>query len=63
MEWSIRPHPEGGLTLSQIAYFIPKGTTGFLYWYLLLPVHRLVFAGLLKAIARRAGIIQNLVTI
>ena len=62
IEWSIRSHPAGGLTLSQIAYFAPKGTSGFLYWYLLLPVHRLVFTGLLKAIARRAGIIQNLGT-
>jgi hypothetical protein len=42
----------------QIAYFAPKGVPGFLYWYVLLPVHRLVFSGLLRAIARRAGQIQ-----
>jgi hypothetical protein len=55
MEWRIHPQPEGDVILSQIAYFAPRGATGFLYWYLLLPVHRLVFAGLIKAIALRAA--------
>ena len=55
MEWRIQPQPDGGVALMQIAYFAPKGAAGFLYWYLLLPVHRLVFSGLLKALARRAG--------
>jgi hypothetical protein len=59
MEWRIRPLPEGGLSLTQIAYFAPRGVPGFIYWYLLLPVHRLVFTGLMKAIAHRAGKVQN----
>jgi uncharacterized protein YbjT (DUF2867 family) len=54
MEWRIRPQTKGDVLVSQVAYFAPKGATGFLYWYLLLPVHHLVFAGLLKAIGRRA---------
>jgi uncharacterized protein YbjT (DUF2867 family) len=54
MEWRIRPQTKGDVLLSQVAYFAPKGATGFLYWYMLLPVHHLVFAGLLKAIGRRA---------
>jgi uncharacterized protein YbjT (DUF2867 family) len=54
MEWRIQPQTQGDVLLSQVAYFAPKGAAGFLYWYLLLPVHRLVFAGLLKAIGRRA---------
>jgi uncharacterized protein YbjT (DUF2867 family) len=58
MEWHIRPQPAGSLSLIQIAYFAPKGVPGFLYWYLLLPLHRLVFAGLMQAIARRAAAIQ-----
>jgi Protein of unknown function (DUF2867) len=53
MDWRLQSQPEGGVLLSQIAYFAPKGLSGFLYWYGLLPVHRLVFAGLLKAIAGR----------
>ncbi len=59
MEWRIRALPEGAVSLTQIAYFAPKGVPGFLYWYLLRPVHRLVFAGLIKAIAHRADQIQN----
>jgi len=60
MEWRVKPCDEGGVTLSQTAYFAPKGLTGFLYWYLLSPIHRLVFAGLLKRIARQADKIQHL---
>ena len=55
MEWRVQALPEGGACLSQIAYFAPKGTPGFLYWYLLLPLHRLVFTGMLKAIVHRTG--------
>jgi hypothetical protein len=59
MEWRIQPLPEGAAWLSQIAYYAPRGAPGFLYWYLLLPFHRLVFTGLLKAIARRAIELNN----
>lgn len=59
MEWSIRPQYEGDVMLTQTAYFAPRGLVGFLYWYILLPVHRLVFAGLLKAIVRQANEIQK----
>ena len=59
MEWRLRPRPEGDVQLLQTAFFAPKGITGFLYWYLLYPVHRLIYAGLLKAIARRAQEIQR----
>ncbi len=60
MEWRIRPQPGGDVSLTQIAYFAPRGAPGFLYWYLLLPFHRLVFSGLLKAVARRAADNQKL---
>ena len=49
MEWRI----EAG-TLSQIAFFAPRGLAGFLYWYALGPLHRLVFGGLLRALQRRS---------
>ena len=54
MEWRITPQPGGNPLLSQVAYFAPKGVAGFLYWFLLYPVHRLVFSGLIKGIAQRA---------
>ena len=40
--------------LHQTAVFEPIGLLGLLYWYVLFPVHALVFGGLLNAIARRA---------
>ena len=40
--------------ITQTAVFDPKGLAGRLYWYLLYPIHSLVFAGMLKGIARRA---------
>jgi len=58
MEWRITPAGEGAL-LSQTAFFAPKGVWGFIYWYFLLPIHSLVFFGLIRAIARRAKEINN----
>ena len=41
-------------TIRQTATFDPVGIAGRAYWYLLLPVHHLVFGGMLRAIARAA---------
>ncbi len=35
----------------QTVGFRPKGIFGYLYWYMLLPIHRLIFKGLVKEIA------------
>jgi uncharacterized protein YndB with AHSA1/START domain len=51
MEWRLEPDG-AGTHLMQIAWFAPRGVPGFLYWYLLGPVHRWVFAGMLRAIAK-----------
>ena len=45
----------GGAVVHQTAVFEPVGLSGLLYWYALLPVHALIFGGLLRAIARRAS--------
>ncbi|NIM21175.1 MAG: DUF2867 domain-containing protein, partial [Candidatus Latescibacteria bacterium] len=37
--------------IRQTAIFDPFGLVGLAYWYLLYPVHQLVFAGMLKGIA------------
>ena len=53
MEW--RVEEEGGMTrLSQTGFFAPRDFWGFAYWYLLGPFHRLVFRGLIKAIAKQS---------
>lgn len=40
--------------LRQTASFAPKGLWGLLYWYILYPIHRAIFAGMLAALARQA---------
>ncbi len=48
--------PEGSTTtIRQTATFDPAGWYGRAYWYGLLPLHDLVFAGMLKEIARAAS--------
>lgn len=44
----------GNTILRQTAYFEPRGFLGNLYWYALYPIHRIIFAGLIKEIKRRA---------
>ncbi len=39
--------------IRQTATFDPRGVLGRLYWYAMLPVHRLMFRGMLDRIARR----------
>jgi uncharacterized protein YbjT (DUF2867 family) len=41
-----------GYYLFQTATFMPKGLSGRLYWFLLLPIHLVMFKGMIKEIAR-----------
>lgn len=43
-----------GSVIRQTAIFVPHGLAGRLYWFLLAPVHELVFAGMLRGIVRAA---------
>ena len=45
----------GGSTIRQTAVFDPVGLAGLAYWYLIWPLHRLVFAGMLRNLARAAA--------
>jgi hypothetical protein len=50
-----RAEPDGGGTvLRQLAQFEPRGFGGLLYWYLLSPVHAVMFRGMLRRIAAAA---------
>jgi uncharacterized protein YbjT (DUF2867 family) len=44
-----------GSTIRQTAVFDPAGLAGLAYWYLIWPLHRLVFAGMLRNLARAAA--------
>lgn len=53
LEFATAPE-QNGTRLTQTALFAPKGLAGVLYWYLLYPVHRLIFSGLVRAVGRAA---------
>ena len=53
LEFAVAPSARGAL-VRQTAEFDPVGLAGLFYWYLLAPIHAVVFRGMLKAIARRA---------
>lgn len=44
----------GRVAIRQTATFRPRGMLGGLYWYLLYPVHLIIWSGMLQAIARHA---------
>ncbi len=43
-----------GSRLVQTAFFEPKGLSGRLYWYLLLPAHLFIFRGSIRELAKRS---------
>ncbi|MEO8052766.1 MAG: SDR family oxidoreductase [Acidobacteriota bacterium] len=50
-----RAEPDGtGTVIRQIAQFEPRGLKGLLYWYLLWPIHEVMFRGMLRRIAAAA---------
>lgn len=51
LEFIIKSTPSGS-QLKQTASFRPKGVLGRLYWYLLLPAHKLIFRGMAKKITK-----------
>jgi uncharacterized protein YbjT (DUF2867 family) len=52
LEFEVEPEGRGSL-VRQTAIFDPAGLSGLLYWYALHPLHRFVFAGMLRGIALR----------
>ncbi len=53
LEFEVAEDREGSL-IRQTAIFDPLGLTGLAYWYVTYPLHRIIFAGMLRAIARTA---------
>ncbi|MDP9337297.1 MAG: SDR family oxidoreductase [Acidobacteriota bacterium] len=51
LQFEVEPAPCGSL-VRQTAIFDPVGLMGQLYWYLLYPIHRFMFAGMLAGIVR-----------
>lgn len=53
LEFEVTPDGSGA-RITQTAVFDPTGLGGILYWYALLPVHNVMFRGMLERIARQA---------
>jgi uncharacterized protein YbjT (DUF2867 family) len=51
LQFEVSPQEDGRCSLTQTAFFAPKGLFGILYWYLLYPFHSLIFSGLIREIA------------
>ncbi len=53
LEWTVAREP-GGTRLRQLSRFEPDGLLGRAYWYGVLPLHKVVFGGMLRGIAQTA---------
>ena len=53
LEFKVEPAADGS-TIRQTASFDPVGLGGLAYWYGIYPLHRMIFAGMLRQIARIA---------
>jgi hypothetical protein len=59
LQFEVLPQVSEQSLLIQTAFFAPKGLAGFLYWYLLYPIHSLVFSGMINKLAERSLIRQG----
>ncbi|HUQ48155.1 MAG TPA: SDR family oxidoreductase [Gemmatimonadaceae bacterium] len=59
LQFKATPLDGGGTHLEQTAFFAPKGLAGLLYWYVLYPIHRVIFSGLIERISQGATILNG----
>ena len=56
LQFEALPVQDTESVLVQTAIFDPKGLSGMIYWYLLYPIHAIIFAGMVAKIAEEAEI-------
>ncbi len=56
LEFVIALEGQGKVELKMVSRFLPRGLAGILYWYALLPTHRWLFEGMLRAVAAKTGL-------
>ena len=54
LQFEIIPQGASETRIIQTAFYEPKGLMGYLYWYVLYPIHRVIFQGMITAIAHKA---------
>jgi len=55
LEFVIKPEDKHQVTVEMVSRFLPRGIAGIAYWYILLPAHQWIFAGMLRSMAQRTG--------
>jgi uncharacterized protein YbjT (DUF2867 family) len=58
LQFEVEPLAAGRSEIRQTALFDPAGLLGLVYWYLLYPLHALIFQRMLARIAERASALQ-----
>ncbi len=59
LQFEIIPQTESRVRIIQTAYYDPNGLIGLLYWYVLYPIHIIIFQGMITAIAHKAESLSN----
>jgi uncharacterized protein YbjT (DUF2867 family) len=54
LQWQVIPGEKKNALLLQTTFFAPKGLLGWLYWYAVYPLHKLIFRKLIDQIATQA---------
>lgn len=54
LQFEAHPLENGDTRLLQTAFFTPKGLMGVLYWYVLYPIHSVIFSGLIRELKKMA---------
>jgi len=57
LQFEVKTQDHDHPLLTQTAFFAPKGLLGLAYWYLLYPIHSLIFGGMIRSLAKRAAAI------
>jgi Protein of unknown function (DUF2867) len=59
LQFEIIPQNEARVSIIQTAYYAPGGLMGQLYWYVLYPIHIVIFRSMITAIAHKAESLSN----
>ena len=62
LQFEVGPDQDGGAHIRQTTVFDPAGYVGLAYWYLLCPVHHMIFSRMLRGIARAIPAAHGAVT-
>jgi hypothetical protein len=54
LEWSVSAEPDGSAIVRQLATFHPRGVAGRAYWWVLLPIHKIIWKRLAEGLAALA---------